>query len=476
MKDYGTAKSTALADPFIHHRVLEYKRSMAGRMTGLDKEGIRKKGPAGEVYASRKIDGEFNVVVYNEGGIFMINPGGTIRVGLPLLQAAQACFDRHKIRQAIVPGELYFERGDGSRPRVHDVMRVARRPDTEDELASLKFAVFDIIEIDEEAVGPAYVDVVDKMENLFGNGELIHKVDTVKVSDADEIENIFVKWVEKEGAEGVVLRSDEYGMFKIKPRHMLDVVVVGFTEGSDEQTGLLHDMLIAVMRKEGTFHLLGRVGGGFSLEQRKAFLSDLKDLSAQSDYHEISTDRVAYQMVRPEWIIEISILDIVTQTTRNGDIRRMVLNWNHKEKRYEIVRPMPLASIISPQFIRKRDDKTVQYEDLRLSQISDLVEIPKTDLNTLKTKFTKSKMIQRKVCTKVLKGATMVRKLVLWKTNKEAESDDFPAYVVYATDFSPNRKTPLNRDIRVSNSKEQIEELWKQLEEKNFVKGWQSVD
>jgi hypothetical protein len=39
----------------------------------------------------------------------------------------------------------------------------------------------------------------------------------------------------------------------------------------------------------------------------------------------------------------------------------------------------------------------------------------------------------------------------------------FPAYVVYLTEYGPNRKTPLERDIRVSNSREQIEELWQEL-------------
>ena len=62
--------------------------------------------------------------------------------------------------------------------------------------------------------------------------------------------------------------------------------------------------------------------------------------------------------------------------------------------------------------------------------------------------------------TKTLKGNLMVRKLLLWKTNKECEGGNFPAYVAYFTDFSPGRATPIDRDIRVSNSREQIEQLF----------------
>jgi hypothetical protein len=43
---------------------------------------------------------------------------------------------------------------------------------------------------------------------------------------------------------------------------------------------------------------------------------------------------------------------------------------------------------------------------------------------------------------------------------------------MHLTDYSPNRKTPLERDIRVSNAREQIEELWQELAAEYVVKGW----
>ena len=88
----------------------------------------------------------------------------------------------------------------------------------------------------------------------------------------------------------------------------------------------------------------------------------------------------------------------------------------------------------------------------------------------------KSEVLRREVVTKVLKGKTMVRKLMLWKTNKSEHDETFPAYVVHLTDFSPNRKDPMKREIRVSNSEEQIEGFYQQLKSKNFVKGWNPVE
>ena len=84
-------------------------------------------------------------------------------------------------------------------------------------------------------------------------------------------------------------------------------------------------------------------------------------------------------------------------------------------------------------------------------------------------------VLKREVFTKTLKGNLLVRKLLLWKTNKENEGANFPAYVVYYTDFSPGRATPLDRDIRVSHSREQIEMLWDEVKAENIVKGWVAV-
>ncbi|MFC1853681.1 hypothetical protein ACFL27_26150 [candidate division CSSED10-310 bacterium] len=474
--DYGAATKTALLEQTVHHRVLEYRRSLGGRMIALDLDGVRKKIPAGELFISRKIDGEFNVLIFQNKEIFMLNPGGTIRVGLPLMAECMNLLSQAAIEQALIVGELYYERDEDTRPRVHDVTRVARKPESEQDLKNLKFAVFDLLELNHKPAGSVYADIFKDINTFCQKGTLIHPVETRTVKETSQIEKIYEQWVQQENAEGIVARSDEAGLFKIKPRHTIDVVVVGFTEGVEERVGLLHDLLVAVIRPEGTFHLLGRVGGGFTTEQRQAILSDLKDCVVESEYHEISSDRVAYQMVSPDWVIEISCLDMISQTTRGGNIDRMVLNWNYKNKSYEIIRHMPLVSILSPQFIRKRDDKTAEYSNVRFAQITDLVEVPKSDKNSLELTFAKSEILKRKVCTKVIKGATMVRKLLLWKTNKENESDEFPAYVLYGTDFSPNRKTPVNRDIRISSSLQQLEELWQQLEKKYFVKGWNPIE
>jgi hypothetical protein len=309
-----------------------------------------------------------------------------------------------------------------------------------------------------------------RLHGLLDGGKRAAVVEAIWARDAAEIETQFRTWVEQ-GAEGAVVRSDAVGTFKLKPRHTLDAVIIGFTEGTDDRRGMIHDLLLAVMRPDGCLHVLGHVGGGFSNDDRRAFLSDLKDDLVTSDYVEVN-DQVAYQMVRPECIIEISVLDLISHTTRGMPINKMALDWNSARNHYEIVRRLPLVGLISPQFVRRRPDKVLNIQDIRIQQITDIVEITFVDRDAHKLERPASTLLRRVVGTKVLKGATMVRKLVMWKTNKEGD-DEFPAYVIHATDFSPNRKTPLERELRVSSSKEQIEDLWNELAAESFTKGWE---
>ena len=154
----------------------------------------------------------------------------------------------------------------------------------------------------------------------------------------------------------------------------------------------------------------------------------------------------------------------------------MVLNFNDGDQpHYEIVRRMPLAAVISPQFVRIREDKQPVYEHVRIEQASERVEVRQSKKEASQLQLPKSEVIRRDVYTKEAKGKTMVRKFVTWKTNKHDEMEEFPAFVHHYTDFSPNRKAPLDRDVRISNSQSQIMELHHSMIEANIKKGWELV-
>ncbi|MEZ6141314.1 MAG: hypothetical protein R3B84_12155 [Zavarzinella sp.] len=474
MGEYAVGSATALRDPLLVNRAQDYRRLVAGAMRAREEKDIPKEYPESKYYLSLKVDGEFDLLFYLDGECFLVNPGGTVRTGLPALKEAAQHFQRAGIKNAVVAAEYYFKKDPGKRSRVHDISRAARQPASVEELSHLCLAVFDLLECDgEQFSGPQYSIRWEKLNAIFAQGEMCHLVETHECTNATEIQKHFRKYVDG-GAEGIVVRSEEVGFSKIKPRHTLDAVVIGFTESTDDRVGMLHDLLLAVMREDGCLHIIGHVGGGFTNDDRRNFLSDLKDMIVSSDYAEVN-DQVAYHMVKPEWIVEISVLDLITTSTRGQSVNKMVLQWDSAKQHYGIVRRLPMVGLISPQFLRKREDKQFVQHDIRIKQITDLVEVAFTDRDARELSLPASTVLKREVQTKVLKESTMVRKLVMWKTNKETINPDYPAYVVHLTDYSPNRKTPLERDIRVSNSLEQIEELWQELAAEYFTKGWAPV-
>lgn len=473
--EYGVAPATALADPTLLPRVQEYRRLSSARMMPLDRDDIPRKIPQAEYHVSRKVDGEFTVLVFRGGEVFTLSPGGTVRVGIPWLDEAAKLLSRTGFSEAMIAGELYVARAD-RRPRVHDVTTVARQPQSATDVQQLRFAVFDILSLNGDTLPRPFAETWKTIEKTFGSGDLVRPVESKSAQDAGAIEKLFHEWVEEQGAEGLVVRSDTAGMFKIKLRHTLDVAVIGFTESLGERQGMMHDLLLAVMRQDGTLQVLSRVGGGFSEDQRRSMLSDLKDMAVESEYAEVNSDHVAYQMVQPEWVIEISCLDLISQTTRGGPINRMVLDYHANGScAYNVVTKLPLATVISPQFLRRREDKRVQPQDVRIAQVTDIVEVPWADKDARQMTLPCSEVLRREVFTKELKGQTMVRKFLLWQTNKATDSDEYPAYVVHYTDFSPNRKDALAREVRVSSSRTQIDELYQRLKDENIKSGWNCV-
>ncbi len=460
-------------------RIVRTRRRQLGQMTmALDTVAAKRRIPDSRYQISQKIDGEFSMMIYQYGEVCLLNPGKTLRAGAPFMAEAADLLKKSGVKKALIGGEFYVQRDpelrvkDGKATRVHDIVRIGRKPENQEQLDQLAFAAFNIWDWDGADLSMDYTASIAKLTKVFGGGARVHPVKTVIGENAKAVLKQYDEWVTGEGHEGVVARSETAGVFKVKPRHTLDLAVIGFTESTDERAGMLHDMLLAIVRKDGTYQIVSRVGGGFSDEQRVSILKKLTPLVADSEFHEVNSSRVAYQMIEPGLVIEIECLDLVAMTSRGNPIDKMVLEWNAEDKRWEGLRRLPLCSIISPQFIRFRDDKTANKDDARLAQLTDIVDIPDVDRVAEEIILPESKIIKRAVALKTLRGAVMVRKIVLWKTNKSEASKDFPAYVIQLTDFSPNRKDPLQYDMRVSSSEAQLLGYFKEWEKKYFVGGW----
>jgi len=470
--DYSTGPVSALFDPLLHARAQEYRRRLSGLMRPLAGDDLFRIPKTSSYFATLKYDGEFALLAFKNGEIISVNPGGTVRTGLPCFKEAADRLQRAGVKECLLGAEIYARDDSGGRTRIHHVIKLLRSPGSAAELASIGLAVFDILELDGAAVAEARA-VFQKLGDFFAEGNLVHPVQSRVLETLEDIRDLYNRWVVDGGAEGLVVRHDRAGWFKIKPRHNIDAAVIGFSLGSDDREDLLHDLLVAVMRNDATFHELCRVGGGFTDNDRRVIAEQLKQRIVPSEYVAVNRESVAYQMTAPGPVIEISCLDLISENTRGSAIKNMVLEWD--DECYAPLARMPLVSVISPQFVRIREDKDANTEDVNISQVANLVSITDLELSAQETAVIPSEILRRAVYTKVLRGAEMVRKLLMWKTNKQ-EREDFPAYVVYLTDFSPNRKNPLERDIRIANSENAAEALFEELAVKNFVGGWVTAD
>jgi len=469
--NYCIGKATDLADPTWQAKAQDYRRRLSGAMQPLAPQNISDIPRAKSMFAVRKYDGEFTYLFFDGEDITSVNPGGTVRIGLPCFEEAEKLLKKAKVKSCVLAGELYARGDIGNRNPVRAIVGLLRNPGSEVELKKIGLAVFDVVNANGKPVESA-ADAFKQLDKWFAKGKLVHSAEYEVASKQDDITDAFTAWVIGEGAEGVVVRHDGLGYYKIKLRHNIDAAIIGFSEGTDKRKGMLHDLLVAVMREDGTFHETARVGGGFSEEDRKLIFDELRRRVVPSEYVAVNNDYVAYEMIEPGPVIEFSFLDLVPESSKGDPVKRMVLDWDGK--RYQALSRMPLASVISPQFIRVRDDKEANIEDVNIRQLTNLVRIPETEKPARTGALSPSKLLERTVYKKTMKGASMVRKLLLWKTNKE-ETGDFPGYVVYLTDFSPNRQNPLERDIKVSNNEKTARQLFREMAEKNFVGGWEKV-
>ncbi len=448
---------------------INYKKQVCKNYKSLNQKQMETKLGGNIFYVTRKYDGELNVLFYNGSEAFVINRSGRVRTGLPCTDAAQVALQAAGVKRAIIPCELIVDESKG-RTRVFDVLKAVADKKA---LASLQLVAFDVVEIDGTRL-PAqhYGDVHAKLEEIFSGATLCTPVRYQKVESMSAVKQLYTKWVDEEGAEGLVVRSDLAWVFKIKPRYTIDAAVIGFSEGTGDAKGQVRTLLLALMPEEGKFQIVGRTGNGFSDEFRTELMEKLTPKIVPSRYVETDSNHVAFHMIKPDMVIELFVNDIIFETP-SGSVPNNVLAFTNGQ--YRLHSAIDGISLVFPIFERIRDDKKCVYDDVRLSQIFEFAYVPQEEQGTIADAvMPASEVILRDVYKKETGSKLMVQKFMVWKTNKEHTSN-YPAYVMHYTNFSSERKEPLQRDIRVSSSEEQIMEMVNEFIDGKVKKGWNKV-
>lgn len=469
------APAGSIIDAELAARVAGYKRTIAGRYKAISPSEV-KYLPRGPILVSPKIDGQFWCLVADGDELVLVAPNGKVISGdVPLINEAKKTLLPRIHGRVIMAGELFALR-KGGRPRVGD-LGSALGGGEQAEVVRLGFFAFDLMEGGDAAAGeasPEYSDRLATLQRLLDGGQRVRAIKTEEVEGHEEVERLFGEWVEGGKGEGLVLRSQDGRIYKLKPIFTLDAVVIGFTEKAEEKEHV-RSMLLAVMRENGQYQVIGSCGNMGSDAHRAEVYQLLSPTVTDSKYRFASSTGALYRFVEPTLVVEVKMTDLVVEDSSARPVRRMVLDFDASNG-WTSVQLKAGVSLIHPIFNRRRDDKEVNSTDIRAAQILERVEIDELDQAVQRIERPASTILRREVYAKTTRGATAVRKLLLWKTNKEQIDGAFPAYVVHWTDYSPARKDPLKKEVRLAPDEAAATAIAEGMLEAGVKKGWEKQE
>ena len=437
---------------------ISYKNEIAKNFVSVNPSHIDDRIGGKSFFITRKYDGELAVLSWDNNSLVAANSSGKLLKNFSCIQETALQLKKSGVKDIVFAAELYCEESKG-RKRISDCLSAISANEN-----LLRIAPFDIISIEGKSFkNELYNEIYTNLQNIFGENEYCKPVRYIEASSKHEIKSIFSEWVDIENSEGLIIRSELPIVYKLKPRITVDAAVVGFSESSDIK-GQVRTLLYALRNDNGKYQIIGRTGNGLTTEQKTELYSKLMPMKVASNYLEVDSNRLAFHMIRPELVIELSIGDVISEVT-SGSVKNPVLE--HEDDSIKQTGICEGYSFISAVIERLREDKTVCIRDVSLSQIN--IRFPLNLENKIKTNEKKpdSKLLRREVWTK----GNAVQKLLVWKTNKE--DFGYPAYSASFTIFNPNTQEPFKVDMRISSCESQINLLADQFIVKNIKSGWE---
>jgi hypothetical protein len=413
---------------------------------------------------STKLDGELWFLLHDTEWKLVSPTGRVISGDIEILaEATAAKLDK----ESIFAGELHIL-GE-SRTRIADVTSaLAGGEKTKTDL--LAFKVFDVVTSPEvSAIGTAYTTRYEAISKL-PSGKNFGFIPSTPTKASSEVAEMFEKEVQAKGLEGLVARAEDGRSYKIKPTKELDAAILGFTERRDADGALMiRSLLFGVMQEDGSWIPLTTTGNVGENDFRRELLGLLKPLVRPSSYRRTSqSSGVMYQLVEPSLIVELKCMDLQLEDFQGRAIKHPKLSFGSEG--WKVAGWTNSASVHNSIVVRVRNDKACTYEDIGWNQLTRILPI---DTSSNEVAVGKSELIQRRVWTKEGSGKVDVRKLVMWKTNKEAVG--YPSFVIHWTDYSSTRKSPLDREVRLAPSEKEAVKIAEGMIAENIKKGWNEV-
>ena len=436
--------------------IKKYKDKIASRYIPIAADAIGMKTIESDYYyCSIKHDGYFGVLVITNGAAQLYNKSGKLLACPSITSSAIG------LKNAILAGEICVFKDNKSTSHA-EVAKAIANPEKQD----LRFGVFDILELEGNPPKTDLKEKIKLMEDLFKEPGAVFCIEQNYFESRKDVVTFYESVAND--YEGVVVKSANGIINKIKKTTTLDLVVLGYAETNDTENNTLRELLLGVILDDGNYQILTKCGTGFKDAERKSIVQTLQKAIVPSEFTEVSGAKTAFVMVKPEMVVEISCLDL-NSTTTNGSIRKPVLNFS-TDKGYTIINQANTLSCFAPVFIKIRDDKQANTKDAGALQAYAIVA-PEEETSGAESGVL-SEILLREVYCKEGKTATAVRKIIGIKTNKENTGLYAPYMVVY-TDFSADRSSPLDQDVFLNYSEEEMKSTFETVKVENIKKGWE---
>lgn len=448
---YAVARAHALNHQTLQHLAAHHREKFLKAFKYVQTSVLSGKLAVTRGIVSCKVDGIAAYFYWEMGQsplVFHL-PSGSVEVGLPAAEELGAALEAAGHSSALLACELAVGVG---RSHSYEVIRLINSPSSRADLEKLHLIMLDVLILDKQEKQASTYEERVRILRSFQATEKSRCADFHEVSTSEQLDAYYQKQLSNR-EEGVVLHDFTTNIaYKIKPKFNLDLVIVGFVEGSEELTGNVVSIMGALVAGD-SYQLVARVGVAEPALREQLF-QKLAPQKIAANYTETDSDGRPISWVRPTLVMEINSEDAQWNDTDGKPWTNTVLQLQGASYDYQgqgfILKPF------HPTLERIREDKAVQECTFK--------QINKVSLQLKQSVAGKPPQVFfREVFSKVVKGSTAIRKLVAW----EQEREDYPRYVIHAVDYSPGRAKPLEETTKTTDN---------EIEARNFIDGWKTTE
>ena len=441
----------------LSEKLLNYKNSVASKYIPVRSDQILTRVfDLDKYYVSTKMDGHLCFIIKEKNDISILNHNSNPFEREELISAVKEIL---KNDDGVFVGEIYFHK-ENERTRSYNLKR-----EISEKNSDIRIALFDVLNHKgKEFLENDWNTKKDLLKSIFPSKGKVYFLDEIELTSRKDIEDEFKTRVGDTKEEGLIVRGQNGPVFKVKEYLSFDMAVLGYVNGYQNNPSLMKEILLGVMVDKDTYLVVAVVANGFSVSDREKLALDFKKLKVNSDVLQMSSSKLPFTMIEPKIVAEVESTDIINSTS-TGIIKKHILKF---DKIYQVQNFSPSVSLTTPVFVRFRDDKKISQSDIGVNQIERVIAFAEEKEN--ESDKSPSKVLNKEVYVKETKGLKMVKKFFIWETN--SNSKDYPNYVYYGIDYSPSRASKLNREIKVSDDKNQIEKIFQDEIESNVKKAW----